>query len=208
MKFNKLFIVFILVSLVLCGCSDNKANVVGNNSQMSENTEINKYDTENKYIYINGYATFSQQYKDGYVIFSDHDYVNGEPYYGKARWKMEDNQTEILSAFQVISANDKEIYSEALKIEDLRNESGNNKTWDFMVQYKPLVKVKCDNDSEIQYYIKLIDKKNVEYHMMLVPVAGYNTDEFSGAAVYIVDPENNENFLYDDYIIQSDKEDK
>lgn len=195
---NNLLILFLIIMILLSlfGCNGKITNIQNMDDSISYHK--NSFNTKiNKYKYINGYATFSSEIKDGYVIFTDIDYSKDDTYYGKVRWNDENKEDSIISAYQVISVNGKEVYSEQLKIESPVDSSD---TWDHLANYSYSVKAKCSEKDSPYCYIKLVDKNNIEYYVMLTPVEKFNHDGYSGSAVYIVDKESNDEFWYDDLI--------
>lgn len=201
---RKFFSIFLTLLIVICFCSCSKANIDSkNNNKLNLNSTSNnvtKNISENRYKYINGYATFSCENKDGYTIFYDEEYSKDEEYTGKIRWNDEVGEKSIVSAAQVVSLNDKKLYDKELQIEDVRDETKGNHVWDFIVSYDPIVKVKCQSNENLKCYIQLVDGNNVEYQVMLTPVEKFNSNDYSNSVVYIIDKDLNKEFWYDDFI--------
>lgn len=178
--FVSLFLIFLIL---LCGCSKVADNEVDYNEKV------------NRYNYINGLATFSSRFEDGYVIFTDDSYSENEEYYGKVRWADKAGAGSIVEAYQVISVDNKEIYSKELLIETADDDTH---TWNHLAKYDGIVKAKCSKNKNPECYIKLIDSNGIEYHAMLTPIEQFNNNGYSGSAVYIINKENNVEFWYDD----------
>ncbi|MCH5321088.1 MAG: hypothetical protein J1E36_04955 [Eubacterium sp.] len=206
LKIIKLLLSLLLVGayiiFLFCGCSNSNNQGVENKNKTEElyidDDSEKDFISTAPYKYINGYATFSYEFKDDYVVFTDNDYSEGETYYGKVRWCDNSGEGTIVSVSQVISADGKEIYNKQLEIIDLRNENENNHVWDYISNCEYSVKAKCNENADVKCYIKLIDSNGIEYHVMLIPIEKFNDDEYAGAAVYIIDKGNNTKFWYDD----------
>ncbi len=195
-----LFLILILVSALLYGCSVNNEKNTNHTTNMNHASTLTTKKVDiNKYKYMNAIAGFNCSFKDGYVYFSDEDYDNEEEYTGKVRWGDEKTSGKIIGAWQVISSNGKEIYSKQLKIMSGIDENSNANTWDYYTIYEPSIKAKCDS-KHVECYIKLVDNAGIEYHTMLTPIERFNKDGYAGAAIYIIDPNNNVEFWYDDMI--------
>lgn len=191
-------VITVFITIVLSGCNSkntSKNNIIENSSSSTIINNINI----NKYKYINAIANFNWDLKNGYVYCSDENYNGSDNYTGKVRWKDENESGKIIYAYQVISANGREIYCKKLDIIGDQEKKANN-TWDYYAAYKPKIKAKCDKNANIKCYIKLIDENNVEYHVMLTPIEKFNSDEYYGAAIYIIDSNHNIEFWYDDMI--------
>lgn len=212
MKYDKSIILLIVAAMVLTvfvGCSKQTApnepadttakasdTVAESTTEPSNNVNINDYQ------WFHGVASLQYYYKDGYIWFSDFDVTDksaNKSDTGIIKWSDTTNHS-VNEAFQVIEADGKEIYSKPLTIESVDDD-----TWQYKCTYDVPVKVKAENKENATCYIKLLDDRGVEYHVMLCYVEGYDDklepgqSGFTGSAEYVIDNNKNLKFWYHEY---------
>lgn len=133
------------------------------------------------YQYINGYASATSSWSDGKITIKLGGYRNLQ-----LRWAVEKG-VSIESAELVIAIDKKEVFTEPMTIEDIRNENPNNHIWDYLAYTKKNTYVMdCKNkESTCEVYAKCIDDKGAEYHVYLTPTE-FNTDSEKIAYTYIM----------------------
>lgn len=180
----------LLVILTLSACAKSNGQGATEQTESATNTQLNNYH------YINGFATFRRSDRGGIITFADPDSTDNGDYSGKVRWKSTDskNAPPIVSAAQVLTVDGKVANRVELKIETAKSD-----TWDHLVSYEPRIQAKGSAKATAECYILLTDRQGTEYRVMLTPNAD-QPDDYTGAAVYIIDHTTGRSFWYDDLL--------
>lgn len=185
------FISLFLILVVMCFCFSSCAIYDKHEDEFAA-SQSSVSATSSNYIYMNCYATFERINKGDYITYADTEYDEKEEYISKVRWKESNMTAPIMQADQVVEVNGKVTKSISLSIICCETT-----TWSKYVSYKPIITSKGSAGDKANCYIRLVDKLGTEYHVMLTPVPDYNTPDYIGSAVYIIDHKKNTAFWYD-----------
>lgn len=215
MNYRIVFVCLLVLSVIFSGCSyanqiqgstqstSTSTNTTSNTSKTKEENSNKNDDKINidRYKYFDSVASFEYYHNNGYIYFECEVYEGDDSYVEKVRWN-DDNDSKIVSASQVIAVDKKELYNEPLEIHHCPNDD----VWNYYVQYKGKIRVKSSPNDSAECYVKMLDDRGIEYHVMLSYVDNFNVDGMGASAVYIIDKNENVEFWYDDYLVDEDDE--
>jgi len=218
MKHYYLVLVALIAFLFLVGCEtesgkNNNATDISSSayadeliSQPEESQTQIKDSTLDKerYIQFDSTATFKITVNGDKVSFTDDVYSENE-YNGKVSWVNAAHSGTVKTVSQIVTKNKEIVYEKELEIVDVSNETQNNHKWDYFTNIVGSITVNGTRDDKYECYIKFVDANDVEYHVMLLPIKGYNDEYiltnsgFCGSATYIIDEKNDIDFWYHEY---------
>lgn len=154
---------------------------------LTEYRDSKTYDEVAKYINFFAYIYDNKEYSKDSIIFSNFAYVGDNENSPLVRWQKTDGLPNVKSASMIAEQNGKIIYTNELKIEDVRLTTYNNDTWDYVIRCDSELIIKCDVSKPVNIYIKAIDENNVEYKINLQKTAYNSEDNVNLAVVEIFD---------------------